>query len=29
MDLSFSKYDFHKNGEQITCYSVSEINKTY
>ena len=26
MDLSFSKYDFQKNGEQITGYSVSEIN---
>ena len=29
MDLSFSKYDFQKNGEQITGYSISEINKTY
>ena len=27
MDLTFSKYDFEKNGEQITGYSVSEINK--
>ena len=25
MDLSFSKYDFQKNGEQITGYSISEI----
>ena len=29
MDLTFSKYDFQKNGEQITGYSISEINKTY
>ena len=28
MDLSFSKYDFQKNGEQITGYSISEINKS-
>ena len=27
MDLTFSKYDFEKNGEQITGYSISEINK--
>ena len=27
MDLTFSKYDFQKNGDQITGYSVSEINK--
>ena len=27
MDLTFSKYDFEKKGEQITGYSVSEINK--
>ena len=27
MDLSFSKYDFQKNGEQITDYSISEIKK--
>ena len=27
MDLTFSKYDFEKNGEQITSYSISEINK--
>ena len=29
MDLTFSKYDFQKNGEQITGYSISEINKHY
>ena len=29
MDLTFSKYDFEKNGEQITGYSISEINKNY
>ena len=29
MDLTFSKYNFQKNGEQITGYSISEINKTY
>ena len=27
MDLTFSKCDFQKNGEQITGYSISEINK--
>ena len=27
MDLPFSKYDFQKNGEQITDYSISEIKK--
>ena len=27
MDLTFSKYDFEKNGDQITGYSISEINK--
>ena len=27
MDLTFSKYDFEKNGEQITGYSIFEINK--
>ena len=27
MGLSFSKYDFQKNGEQITGYSISETNK--
>ena len=26
MDVTFSKYDFEK-GEQITGYSISEINK--
>ena len=29
MDISFRKYHFEKNGEQITGYSISEINKTY
>ena len=29
MDLTFSKYDFQKGGEQITGYSISEINKIY
>ena len=28
MGLTFTKYDFQKGGEQITCYSISEINKT-
>ena len=27
IDLTFSKYDFEKNGEQITGYSISEILK--
>ena len=27
MDLTFSKYDVEKKGEQITGYSISEINK--
>jgi hypothetical protein len=27
MDLTFTKYDFEKNGEQIKGYSISEINK--
>ena len=27
MDLIFSKYDFQKKGEQITAYSISEIDK--
>ena len=27
MELTFSKYDSQKNGEQITGYSISEINK--
>ena len=26
-DITFSKYDFQKNGEQITGWSISEINK--
>ena len=26
MDLSFCKYDFQKNGDQITGYSISEIS---
>ena len=29
MDLIFSKYDFEKNGGQITGYSIFEINKVY
>ena len=29
MDFTFSKYDFQKNGEQITGYSISGINKIY
>ena len=29
MDLTFTKYDFEKKGEQIKGYSISEINKTY
>ena len=29
MDITFKKYDFEKNGEQITGYSISEINKSY
>ena len=28
MDITFSKYDVEKNGEQITGYSISEINKS-
>ena len=27
MDLTFTKYDFEKNGEHIKGYSISEINK--
>ena len=27
MDITFRKYDFQKSGEQITGYSISEINK--
>ena len=29
MDLTFSKYDFEKKGEQITGYSISDMNKVY
>ena len=29
VDITFGKYDFEKNGEQITGYSISEINKIY
>ena len=29
MDITFKKYDFEKNGEQITGWSISEINKIY
>ena len=29
VDLTFSKYDFEKNGGHITGYSISEINKIY
>ena len=29
MDLTFSKYDFQKNGGQIIGYSISQINKIY
>ena len=29
MDITFRKYDFEKNGEQITGYSISEINNIY
>ena len=29
MDITFRKYDFQKNGEQITGWSISEINKIY
>ena len=27
MDITFSKHDFEKNGEQLKGYSISEINK--
>ena len=27
MDLTFTKYDFVKNGEQVKGYTISEINK--
>ena len=29
VDLTFSKCDLQKNGEHITGYSISEINKIY
>ena len=29
MDFAFSKYDCEKNGDQITGYSISEINKIH
>ena len=29
MDLTFSKYEFEKKGEQSTGYSISETNKIY
>ena len=29
MDLTFTTYGFQKGGEQITGYSISEINKIY
>ena len=29
MDITSRKYDFQKNGEQITGYNVSEMNKIY
>ena len=29
MDITFRKYDFQKNGEQITGYSISKMNKNY
>ena len=29
MDVTFSKYDFKKNGEQITGCPISEINNNY
>ena len=28
-DITFKEYDFEKKGEQITGYSISEINKIY
>ena len=27
MDITFRKYDFQQNGEQIAGYSISEIDK--
>ena len=29
MDITFRTYDFQKNGEQITGYSITEMNKFY
>ena len=29
MDITFSKYDFQKKGEQVTGFSISKINKIY
>ena len=29
MDITFSKYDFKKGGEQVTGFSISKINKIY
>ena len=29
MDLSFSKYDFQQNDEQITGYPISELIKPF
>ena len=29
MDITFRKYDFEENGEQITGYSICEINKSF
>ena len=29
MDITFSKYDCQQNGEQITGYSISEIDTIY
>ena len=29
LDLTFSKYDFEKNDDQITGYSISGINKKF
>ena len=29
MDLTFTKYDFQRGGEQITAYPIFEINKIY
>ena len=29
MDFTFTRYDFEKNKEQITGYTISKINKIY